>query len=191
MKNQETILSSAKKLFWKYGIQKVTVEEICKEAGVSKMTFYRRYANKDHAAVEILEQLMRNGIEQHNAIMHQNKPFPEKINELLELKYQESTNISAEFINDIYRRDDSELSDIIQEYSTKSEKLILSDFENAKKEGWVREGIKPEFILYILHLLQEKIQDEKFIALFANTKEAIVQITDFFFYGMFNKDRVS
>ncbi|MBN1927463.1 MAG: helix-turn-helix transcriptional regulator, partial [Prolixibacteraceae bacterium] len=40
------ILQSAKKLFWKYGIRKVSIDEICREAGVSRMTFYRLFKNK-------------------------------------------------------------------------------------------------------------------------------------------------
>jgi len=35
------IIDTSKKLFWKYGIKRVTIEEICREAGVSKMTFYK------------------------------------------------------------------------------------------------------------------------------------------------------
>jgi len=189
MKSQQAILKSAKKLFWKYGIQKVTVEEICKEAGISKMTFYRRYVNKDHAAAEILEEIMQDGVRKYKAIMSQQKSFPEKVNEVLEMEYDEATNLSPEFIKDIYQKDDSELSDIIQKYTEISQKLLIKDFENAKKEGWVRAEVKPDFIIYMLNLLQEKLQDKEFLALFNSVQEAIAEIGDFFFYGIFIKKR--
>ncbi len=35
---RELILSTGKDLFWKFGFRRVTIEEICKEAGISKMT---------------------------------------------------------------------------------------------------------------------------------------------------------
>jgi AcrR family transcriptional regulator len=35
------IASTAEKLFMKFGIRRVSVEEICREASVSKMTFYK------------------------------------------------------------------------------------------------------------------------------------------------------
>ncbi|MBL0024612.1 MAG: helix-turn-helix transcriptional regulator [Saprospiraceae bacterium] len=41
------IITTAKKLFWKHGSSRVTIEELCREAGVSKMTFYRHFNNKN------------------------------------------------------------------------------------------------------------------------------------------------
>ncbi|RKY44359.1 MAG: TetR/AcrR family transcriptional regulator, partial [Candidatus Neomarinimicrobiota bacterium] len=40
-KKIDKIVETGKKLFYRYGIKKVSVEEICKEAGVSKATFYK------------------------------------------------------------------------------------------------------------------------------------------------------
>ena len=52
-----SIQKSAKTLFWKYGMARVTVEEICREAGVSKMTFYRNFKNKNEVAKQVLIHL--------------------------------------------------------------------------------------------------------------------------------------
>lgn len=43
---QQFILSAGKELFWKHGVKRVTVEEICVQASVSKMTFYKFFMNK-------------------------------------------------------------------------------------------------------------------------------------------------
>ena len=40
------ISQTAETLFKLYGIKRVTVEEICKKANVSKMTFYKYFRNK-------------------------------------------------------------------------------------------------------------------------------------------------
>ena len=45
-KKEQDILIAGKKLFFKYGLKKVTIEEICAEANVSKMTFYKYFPNK-------------------------------------------------------------------------------------------------------------------------------------------------
>ena len=42
----ERLQLAAQELFREYGLNKVSVEEICDRAGVSKMTFYRQYRNK-------------------------------------------------------------------------------------------------------------------------------------------------
>jgi len=43
---REQILTTGKELFWKFGFKRVTIEEICKEAGVSKMTYYKFFTTK-------------------------------------------------------------------------------------------------------------------------------------------------
>ncbi|WP_372931944.1 TetR/AcrR family transcriptional regulator, partial [Mariniphaga sediminis] len=40
------IMKTARELFWKHGFRRVTIQEICEKAGVSKMTFYKHFPNK-------------------------------------------------------------------------------------------------------------------------------------------------
>ena len=47
----QILFSTAKNLFFKFGLRRVSVEEICIKASVSKMTFYRNFNNKEHIAV--------------------------------------------------------------------------------------------------------------------------------------------
>ena len=49
------ILLAAKELFWKFGFKRVSVEEVCKEAQVSKMTFYKHFKNK----IELVKSLYK------------------------------------------------------------------------------------------------------------------------------------
>ncbi len=50
----ESILKAATKMFYKLPYQDVSMESIAIEAGVSKATLYRRWANKPMLAVEVL-----------------------------------------------------------------------------------------------------------------------------------------
>jgi AcrR family transcriptional regulator len=186
-KSQKAILESAKALFWKYGLKKVTVEEICEQAEVSKMTFYRRFVNKEHAAEEILETILEDNMRRYSAVMSQKKPFPEKISEILHLKHQESKNMSKEFIEEIMIEDGSALNELIQKYTLKSTKILIADFEKAKKEGWVRADLKPEFIIDMMGVIKSKMQDNQFLKMFKSMDEAIMELSNFFFYGIFVK----
>ena len=60
----------------------------------------------------------------------------------------------------------------------------LKGFIEAQKNGDVRKDIQPEFILYILEVLYEKMKDEKLLGLYKNTHDANMEITKFFFYGI-------
>src|SRR5574344_1474562 len=58
-KKKSDILEAAKALFWKYGFKRVSIEEICREAKVSKVTFYKFYPNK----IELAKAVLDNGVE--------------------------------------------------------------------------------------------------------------------------------
>jgi AcrR family transcriptional regulator len=47
MEPQEKILKSSLELFFKYGIKRVTMDDIAKELGMSKKTIYQFYKEKD------------------------------------------------------------------------------------------------------------------------------------------------
>jgi AcrR family transcriptional regulator len=75
----DKIIEAAQDLFWHYGIKKVTVEEISDQAGVSKMTFYRKFENKFELAKVVLEKVMTDGLEDYRNFMEREDiPFTEK-----------------------------------------------------------------------------------------------------------------
>jgi AcrR family transcriptional regulator len=53
----QDILDSARSLFWKHGIRRITIEEICEKAGVSKMTCYKYFSNKTAIARYLIEEM--------------------------------------------------------------------------------------------------------------------------------------
>ena len=57
-KKYKQIIATSKELFWKFGIKRVTVEEICSQAHVSKMTFYKFFPNK----IELAKIILKNEI---------------------------------------------------------------------------------------------------------------------------------
>lgn len=52
---QENILKKACELFYKAGIKSVSVDDICRELGMSKKTFYVYFSGKD----DLVEQMLR------------------------------------------------------------------------------------------------------------------------------------
>ncbi len=75
----QAILKTAQTLFWKHGIKRVSVQEICKTAGTSKMTFYKFFDNKIALAKTILDLIYQKEWEEYIAIMEEDIPYPEKV----------------------------------------------------------------------------------------------------------------
>jgi len=178
------ILIAAKELFWKYGFKRVTIEEICREANVSKMTFYKHFKNKMELIKYLMNFIFDKSLKEYRDIMDSNLPFPEKVRKTIDIKMNQTQNISNEFMNDYVRHADPEMIEFLNEIKTKNLTMIVNDYTNAQKNGEIRSDIKPEFILYFLNHMFEMMQDNNLEKIYDNPHELIMEVTNFFFYGV-------
>ena len=82
------IISAARKLFWRQGISNSNVHQICEEAHISRMTFYREFDNKQQLVNEVILDIYNELIETQKAILEKPTPFIERINEIVFLESQ-------------------------------------------------------------------------------------------------------
>jgi len=183
-KSYNYIFESAKALFWKFGISRVTVEEICREAKVSKMTFYRIFNNKNEVAEKILIDTFDANIKKYRNIMEQPGHFSQKIQQLVLLKQEGTADISEEFIRDIFLKDEGGLKKLIEDYKKVSYDYFVCDIKEAQSNGEIRKDIKVEFIVYMLNFMSQIFFDEHIKAMYPDSHDAIMEITKFFFYGL-------
>lgn len=66
----ETILDAVDGLLPRYGYQKMTMEDIAREAGVSKRTIYLNFTNKQEVALSSIDRVVRGLIAELSAIAH-------------------------------------------------------------------------------------------------------------------------
>ena len=151
----QSILDAAKSLFWKYGIRRVTIEEICQVAGVSKMTYYKYFSNKTAIAKYIIEDITESSFKTYKEILASEISYDQKVKKMIELKLENSNNISQELFYDLYKYRDEEIARTIEAIKDKMFGLYLEDFRNAQKSGDIRSDIKPEFILFFLNKITE------------------------------------
>ncbi len=182
------LLETAKELFWKHGYKRVTIEEICSKANVSKMTFYRFFPNKMEIAKAVFDMVIDKAIDDFRELMRSNLSASEKMRRMLEVKFQGTNDISKEFMMDFYNNPDLEVSTYIQQRSNQVWASILEDFRQGQREGWLRSDFKPEMILIFSNKIMELVNDEKVLGLYANPQELVMEIANFFTYGISNHE---
>lgn len=187
----QNIVEQAKKLFIKHGIHRVTVQEISKEAGVSKMTFYRLFKNKEDVAGKVLQEIIENSMQSYRAIMKQNLPFASRIQQMMEWKQTLSDDFSDEFIKDIFNLKDDSLRKQLEEHRQTARAEWISDLKIAQEKGWLRKDVQMEFILFMLNDMDEKMKDERFLAMYDSVKEAGMELTKFFFSGLMSNENTA
>ena len=178
------IVSAAKTLFWKHGIRRVSIEEICQEADVSKMTFYKYFSNKTAAAIYLIEEMFHSGMKAYKEIFNSNIPYEEKVKRVIELKMSNTHDLSQELFDDLYKNKDPEIDSTIEKIKNEMLDVYLEDFRESQKKGEIRADVKPEFILYFLNHLTEMLTDEKLVSIYPNPEQMILEVLSFFFYGI-------
>lgn len=183
-KKYNQILQTARRLFWKYGLKRVSVEEICHEAGVSKMTFYKHFANKTALARLILDDFFNQAIHDYRKAMDSDKPLADRIRNAVELKLNNTAGISQELINELFKSGDPEIMEFIREWTGRTIALVMEDFKTWQARGEIRSDIKPEFILYMLSKLADVTADVNLTRLYADPADMIRELANFLFYGI-------
>jgi AcrR family transcriptional regulator len=178
------ILETAQRLLWKHGIRKITIEEVCYEAGVSKMTFYKHFKNKNELVKVIITRFFDSSIKKMRDMIESHRTFPEKVSAMLSLKSEATDKMSKEFLDDFYHINDPELVKFMNEKKMQNIGAVMNFFTEAQKNGDIRKDIKPEFILYILNTMVEMGEDESLLAMYDSAHNMAMEVTNFFFYGI-------
>lgn len=178
------ILSAGKALFWKHGVKRVSVEEICSQSNVSKMTFYKFFKNKRELALAILEDTTGTALLNYKELLAKECSFTAKVNAMLQMKLEGTKDISQEFIMDIYQNPALNLLPYIEELGKKSLAITIEFLLDSQKKGFIRKEIKIDFILYYFNQMLQMTTDTALLSKYDKPQDLIMEATEFFFYGI-------
>lgn len=184
----QDIIETAHQLFWKFGIRRVTIEEICREAGVSKMTFYKFFPNKIEIAKKVLTNIWGEAEIKYKELMAQDIPFAEKVKQQVIMKFEGTQNVSEELVKDVYSGWNEELELFFTEFSTRLTLIVRNDYMEAQKRGEIRQDVKIEFIFYMVQKMTEMVADPSVVAMYGSVQGAIMEFMNMMFYGILPRD---
>ena len=174
-KKAQQILQAGEDLFTRFGIKRVTVEEICRKAGASKMTFYQYFKNKNDLALEILKKWTDEHISWVHEVSASDLPISEKLDLILERKRDLMSQMAPEFV--------LELTGLEYDHDV-FYRHILSFLLDAQGKGEIRPGIRPEFFIAAIDKLLELAHDEKLRSVYPDLDSFTREIFNFFYYGL-------
>ncbi len=177
-KKREQIIRTAESLFSRFGAKRVTVEEICREAGVSKMTFYKYFPNKVELVRRIRDNWIEEGFAKFDEIDAMEIPFPEKINLLTRWKVEFFSRINAEFIRELTAMD---------EVVEHARNRYLNNITRAQKKGEIRSDIKPELLWMVTEKLFELTKEGKWESVFSDYTQYQEQLRNLIFFGLLTR----
>jgi AcrR family transcriptional regulator len=181
-KKQIKLIEAAQELFFSYGVSRVTVEEICKTAKISKMTFYKYFADKWDIAKAVLDYLINAGLETYYQLIEEPIPFEQKVEQILMLSDSQVHALGSAYLNDLMKPD-SPLYAYFAEQQKKMRELSVEFLQQAQAKGLINTEIKIPVALFMLDRLSELLNEPGFIQIVPDIEERAAQIAKFFFHG--------
>ena len=183
-KKQNDIFEAGKRLFYKYGIKKVTIEEICEEANASKMTFYKYFPNKVELAKTVIDDFYSSALEGYENMMQSDIPVEEKVRKTFELKLENASKLDIEFVADFYKYPDETIQEHLEAWRRKNLNTTEKWFIEMQQNGQIMKELTfPAFLLYTNAIQDFAFKDET-MKLFGTTRELARIITRLFMHGI-------
>lgn len=144
------IVAMARRHFMAHGFRGVTMDDLARELGMSKKTFYAHFESKR----ALIEAVLRDKLAEVNAhferITGSDQDFSKMIHELLAGVQLATSEIQPSFVRDLSR----ETPEIFQLVENTRREMIRryfgKIFEQGRKLGTVRKDIAPDLIIEIL-----------------------------------------
>jgi AcrR family transcriptional regulator len=179
-RKRDQLIQTGETLFVKHGMRRVTVEEICRQAGVSKPTFYRYFENKEALARRIFELWIDDGLEQIDGLEEAKTPFPEKLQGILSLKQAFVARPGPEFLEDLLHLE-FDLSHVLGR--------VMRFLVHGQQHGKIRADVRPELLLAAFDLLNSLHHDPRIRDLYPDPETLVEDIFKLFLYGALSPDQ--
>ncbi|MBI4679196.1 MAG: TetR/AcrR family transcriptional regulator [Elusimicrobia bacterium] len=180
---EERVVEAARRLFFRHGIKRVPVEEICQEAGVSKMTFYRHFPDKTAVALRVLEDIVAGMRRQMRDIEMEDAPFEVKLKQILETRLEQARATGKGFFTELLKGADPALERFVEDEKLKSVQQVRNIFLTAQRMGELRKDVKVDLILHMLNSTREALRDERLLGLYPDLPALMQEALGLFSYG--------
>ena len=185
---RQQIVRTGRELFWRHGIRRITVEEIARTAGVSKVTFYKHFANKGELVKAIFDEIMEEGFARFDEIKGMDAPFAVKVERTIQVKLEQTEDLNQEFLKDTWQNSDPEVRQHIEEKVQGGMAKVREFFAAAQERGEIRRDVKLDFVMFASEHLRTLVTNERLVELYASPQELIGELTRFFFYGIMPRE---
>lgn len=183
-KSEKRLLETGRELFWKFGFRRVSVDELCSSAGVSRMTFYRYFQDKTDLAKAVFLQEVETAMNDFRVLMRSDKSGVEKVRLMLQLKAHSAKNISREFLQDFYQHNDTGLREFVEKLSSDVWNDTLSLLTENQQKGVFRKDLNLQFFLSVSQKFMDLAYDEQLISIAGGPEQLLLELTNLLAYGL-------
>ncbi|MDD2596776.1 MAG: TetR/AcrR family transcriptional regulator [Candidatus Cloacimonetes bacterium] len=183
---QQALLIAASKLFHRYGFTRVSVEELCRQAGVSKVTFYRYYKGKDELILNLLKILFDDMLCACNDVLNGDLSLKQKLDTVMILKQDFISLLGAEILEGLFHHPSAR--EYYLRLSEESYESFREFLYREQQQGRINPGLNVEMFLALLKEVAKIFSDNSIAQYSTSFPELVTQVNDILVYGIFPRD---
>lgn len=146
MEPQEKILKASLELFFKFGIKRVTMDDIAKELGMSKKTIYQYYKEKDDIVSQLCEIEMGKHEKKFEDVYNQSVDPIHEIILISENLRDMMQNVNPIFFLDLQKFHPKAFQQFQKFKENCAYKDIVRNIKKGKEAGFYRPEIDEDFV---------------------------------------------
>ena len=152
---KERIIELAAEMFFRSGIKAITMDDISREAGVSKRTIYENFRDKDDLLRNCLRYIDDQFNKQHDQLMQDSANVIQMIFGLMKIGVNAIRQINPMFHDDLKRYHNRVWKDVYRLTLEKQETQTLTILKKGLNQGYFRKEIDIEILtVTLMHLLR-------------------------------------
>ncbi|MEZ4954676.1 MAG: TetR/AcrR family transcriptional regulator [Saprospiraceae bacterium] len=145
----EEIIAKAENLFLKLGIRSVSMDDLCREMGISKKTLYQYFENKDALVKRVIKTHVEREQAEINQFVNNSKDALDELNKIGLTVIRNIEDVSPSTLYDLQKYYRTAFDILMKE---QNEFVYTCFFQNIKRgisEGLFRSDINPEIVARI------------------------------------------
>ncbi len=160
---REMIVKAAQELFAEGGISNVSITDIAAKAGVSRVTIFKYFGDKETLAKEAMKAWIEYLIKEYHEIVSSNLPYTKKLLVLFRTRISGREKIGEQFINST-AWDDPEMRKLIYDMSKKYTLPMILDFiQEGRDTGNIDSSINNDAIFAYLSAFGPIVSNPEYI----------------------------
>ena len=186
---RERIITAAVRL-WRetHNVNKVSLEDIAGEAGVSPTTIYNNFGTRDGLLKEVVKHLTGEMLNKQWAALESDLPFPLKMQAMLSLKMATKQDMQTELLDKFST--DSVVGQYLDEvYETEMRPMMTAIIGEGKRQGYISPDLPDDVIMLYLNIMKTgSTAYATELRHVAEDSRLLTALTHVFYYGLFQKE---
>jgi AcrR family transcriptional regulator len=183
-KKRTAILKTTQSLILEFGVDKISIREIAKIAGVSQVTIYNHFEDKDTLIEESLKLLINKTLEFYEEIINSENSFNDKLKEIFNIRKAFNKQKIWYSLVKISKHDSYVEKMINNLYQDRLKESLLKLINQGKKEKQINAKTSEKALLIYINIFKDYYFDLDNALLLNNDPILVKDLWELFWQGI-------